>query len=46
MEHIKDIYKYKPVPCAATIGSFDGVHLGHMAMLDELRAHADRKSVV
>ena len=40
MEHIKDIYKYKPVPCAATIGSFDGVHLGHMAMLDELRANA------
>ena len=40
MEHITDIYKYNPQPCVATIGSFDGVHLGHKAMLKELRSHA------
>lgn len=40
MEHITDIYKYNPQPCVATIGSFDGVHLGHKAMLEELRAYA------
>lgn len=40
MEHITDIYKYNPQPCVATIGSFDGVHLGHRAMLEELRAYA------
>lgn len=40
MEHITDIYKYNPQPCVATIGSFDGVHIGHKAMLEELRAYA------
>ena len=40
MEHITDIYKYNPQPCVATIGSFDGVHLGHRAMREELRAYA------
>ena len=37
MEHITDIYKYNSRPCVATIGSFDGVHLGHKAMLEETR---------
>ncbi len=27
-------------PCALTIGNFDGVHLGHQALLAELHAHA------
>lgn len=29
-------------PCALTIGNFDGVHLGHQALLAELRRAADR----
>jgi riboflavin kinase/FMN adenylyltransferase len=33
------------VPCALTIGNFDGVHLGHRALLDALRRVADRIGV-
>ena len=40
MEIIADINNFKALPCAATIGSFDGVHLGHRAMLMELQARA------
>ena len=40
MEIITDINNFKALPCAATIGSFDGVHLGHRAMLMELQARA------
>lgn len=29
-------------PCALTIGNFDGVHLGHQALLAELRQAADQ----
>lgn len=42
MMHVTDIYNYSPKDCAATIGSFDGVHLGHKAMLAELHALAVR----
>jgi len=35
----------KRIPCAITIGNFDGVHLGHQALLAELRAAADRLGV-
>lgn len=35
----------KRLPCAITIGNFDGVHLGHQALLAELRAAADRLGV-
>lgn len=37
MEIITDIRDFEALPCAATIGSFDGVHLGHRSMLAELR---------
>ena len=40
MEIITDIHRCSSVPCAATIGSFDGVHLGHKAMIAELREAA------
>ena len=45
MQIITDITEYDRRPCAATIGSFDGVHLGHMAMLGELRCAAAAKEL-
>lgn len=45
MKVVYDIYNYTPVPCVATIGSFDGVHCGHRAMLGELRASANGKGL-
>lgn len=45
MEIITDIYNCKATPCAATVGSFDGVHLGHVAMLGELRAAAETRKL-
>lgn len=32
-------------PCVATIGNFDGVHLGHQAVIEALHAAADRLSL-
>ncbi len=45
MNVITDIYNCSPKPCAVTIGSFDGVHLGHRAMLEELRRAAQAKGL-
>lgn len=45
MQIIRDITEYDKRPCAATIGSFDGVHRGHIAMLGELRAAATKKGL-
>ena len=42
---ITDITKYEKAPCVATIGSFDGVHLGHLAMLGELRTAASQNGL-
>jgi len=35
-----------PAPCGLTIGSFDGVHLGHQALLTHLRAHLPSESTL
>ncbi|MBQ8695667.1 MAG: riboflavin biosynthesis protein RibF [Bacteroidaceae bacterium] len=40
MEIITDIRECNGTRCAATIGSFDGVHMGHRAMVAELREAA------
>lgn len=45
MQIITDISKYDKIPCSATIGSFDGVHQGHLAMLGELREAASLKGL-
>lgn len=45
MQIVTDITKYDKRPCAATIGSFDGVHRGHLAMLGELRDAAASKGL-
>lgn len=45
MQIVTDILQYDKKPCAATIGSFDGVHKGHIAMLGELRDAAAEKGL-
>lgn len=45
MEIITDIKECFGTHCAATIGSFDGVHLGHKAMIAELREAAACKGL-
>jgi riboflavin kinase/FMN adenylyltransferase len=32
-----------PGPCVATIGNFDGVHLGHRRIVDELKREGERR---
>lgn len=45
MQLITDISDFDKKPCAATIGSFDGVHTGHIAMLSELRLAAAERGL-
>lgn len=40
MEIITDLNSIRAIPTVATIGSFDGVHRGHVAMIAEARAIA------
>lgn len=40
MEIIHDIYNIDAVPTVATIGSFDGIHRGHVAMIEETKQRA------
>ncbi|MGB8855742.1 MAG: bifunctional riboflavin kinase/FAD synthetase [Burkholderiales bacterium] len=40
MQVIRGVPAQPDGPCALTIGNFDGVHLGHQAMLAQLRAAA------
>ncbi|MEE9492068.1 MAG: bifunctional riboflavin kinase/FAD synthetase [Gammaproteobacteria bacterium] len=44
MHLIRGLHNIRPQHrgCAATIGTFDGVHLGHRAVLDQLAGHAHR----
>lgn len=40
MQILRGLYSPDTKPVAITIGNFDGVHLGHQALLNELRAAA------
>lgn len=45
MEIITDINTAQPFATVATIGSFDGVHRGHVAMIDEARSVASQRGL-
>jgi riboflavin kinase/FMN adenylyltransferase len=47
MELIRGLHNLGPVHhgCVATIGNFDGVHLGHQAVIGQLAEQADRYGV-
>ena len=45
MEIIHDINKEHIEPCVATIGFFDGVHLGHKFLIQQVKAVAQREGL-
>lgn len=45
MKHIRDLAKIHLPESNLTIGSFDGVHLGHQALLKAMAAHAHEKGL-
>lgn len=45
MKILRGLYSPDTQPVALTIGNFDGVHLGHQALLDELRAAAQARGL-
>jgi riboflavin kinase / FMN adenylyltransferase len=45
MQVIRGVPALPAGPCALTIGNFDGVHLGHQAMLAQLRAAAEARKL-
>ncbi|MGH8015108.1 MAG: bifunctional riboflavin kinase/FAD synthetase [Candidatus Zixiibacteriota bacterium] len=47
-DFIKSLEEYKSTgikSAVATIGTFDGIHLGHRAILEKVRSEADRESL-
>jgi riboflavin kinase/FMN adenylyltransferase len=40
MQHIRDLSELRLERCDLTIGSFDGVHVGHQALINKLVVHA------
>lgn len=47
MELIRGLWNLRDAHkgCALTIGNFDGMHLGHQALLSQLKAHAEKLNV-
>ena len=45
MKILRGLYSPDPQPVALTIGNFDGVHLGHQALLGELRSAAQARGL-
>jgi riboflavin kinase/FMN adenylyltransferase len=45
MKILRGLYSPDKQPVALTIGNFDGVHLGHQALLNELRAAAEPRGL-
>ncbi|OGS90939.1 MAG: riboflavin biosynthesis protein RibF [Gallionellales bacterium GWA2_60_18] len=46
MQILRGLYSPDTQPVALTIGNFDGVHLGHQALLSELRAAASQRGLL
>src|SRR5476651_1010612 len=45
MELIRRLESVHSRDCVVTIGSFDGLHLGHRVLIERLRTHAERLSL-
>ena len=45
MKHVRDLSDFHLEGCDLTIGSFDGVHLGHQALIRAMVAHAHASGV-
>jgi riboflavin kinase / FMN adenylyltransferase len=45
MQILRGLYSPDQQPVALTIGNFDGVHLGHQALLGEIRAEARQRGL-